>query len=489
MTSILNFLFKKNRVTIWVMVVVVMIMSFYEKIQTERSSRPNIILILADDLGYGDLGCYGQQRIQTPNIDRMAREGMRFTQHYAGSAVCAPSRSVLMTGLHTGHTPVRSNGADKNVLPDSVVTIAEMLQEQGYVTAMIGKWGLGEVGTPGEPLNQGFDQYYGYLNQIRAHNYYPSYLIRNGEKEMLRNEAVYMDTSHWSRGLGSYSTEKVDYTHDLFTQEALAFIEKDRDPPFFLYLPYTIPHNNGEAPKGEQWEVPDHGSYTDSAWTREQRSYAAMISRMDHDIGRIIEKLRASNMDKKTLVLFTSDNGPVLHTVGEHFKSSGKLKGGKRDLYEGGIRVPFIAYWPGQVPAGTVSNFISAFWDIFPTLGELAGLQDLTGHNGISLVPTLLEQKSQQPRDYLYWEFAAQGGKIAIRKGDWKAVKNDYVYAPSAPFELYNLSQDPGEETDLAAQYPGLLREMEAIFLEAHTPSLVFPLTSAERALAKETSP
>lgn len=467
---------------------VVMITSCHEKTQKERISKPNVILILADDLGYGDLGCYGQQRIQTPNIDWMAREGMRFTQHYAGSAVCAPSRSVLMTGLHTGHTPVRSNGADKNILPDSVVTIAEVLQEQGHATAMIGKWGLGEVGTPGEPLNQGFDQYFGYLNQIRAHNYYPSHLIRNGEKEMLRNEVVYMDTSHWSRGLGSYSTEKVDYTHDLFTQEALAFIEKDREAPFFLYLPYTIPHNNGEAPKGEQWEVPGHGSYADSAWTREQRSYAAMISRMDHDIGRIIEKLEASNMDKKTLVLFTSDNGPVLHTVGEHFKSNGKLKGGKRDLYEGGIRVPFIAYWPGQVPAGTVSDFISAFWDIFPTLGELAGLQDLTGHNGISLVPTLLEQKSQQQHDYLYWEFAAQGGKIAIRKGDWKAVKNDYVYAPSAPFELYNLSQDPGEETDLAAQYPGLLREMEAIFLEAHTPSLVFPLTSVERALAKETS-
>lgn len=447
----------------------------------ELPANPNIIFILADDLGYGDLGCYGQQLIKTPNIDQLAEEGMRFTQYYAGSTVCAPSRSVLMTGLHTGNTYVRGNGAEKNVIPSSAVTIAEVLKSQGYRTGMIGKWGLGEENTAGRPGNQGFDFYFGYLNQVLAHNYYPDYLLKNGDTVKLNNEVVYVDTTHWSKGLGSYSTKKVDYAHDLFTEEAISFIEREQNKPFFLYLPYTIPHNNGEAPQGQMWEVPSYGIYEKKNWTSSQKSYAAMISRLDRDVGLIIKKLKDISIDNNTLLVFTSDNGPVLPGINERFDSNGELRGGKRDLYEGGIRVPMIARWPGHISAGVTSDHISASWDFFSTLAELAGVKNIPANDGISLLPTWLDQDIQEVHPYLYWEFPAVGGRLAIRKGNWKAVKYNYFSSPGSDLELYNLAEDVGEQNNIAAENPEIVKEMESIFIKTHTPSAVFPFTQEER--------
>ena len=291
---------------------------------------PNIIFIMADDLGYGDLGCYGQQLILTPHLDQMAAEGIRFTQHYAGNTVCAPSRAALMTGQHMGHAEVRGNGqvvpSGQTSLSDSVTTVAALLKRNGYETTLIGKWGLGNVGTTGAPLKQGFDSYYGYLDQILAHNYYPEYLLRNDKKEMLANEVLYLDSSEWHGGLGSYSTEKVDYSHDLFTKEALAFIGKPHDAPFFLYLPYTIPHNNGEALLNEKQEVPDFGPYADKDWPKETKGYAAMITRLDRDVGQLLAKLRETGLDSSTVVIFTSDNGPMVDKdFTEFFNSNGPI--------------------------------------------------------------------------------------------------------------------------------------------------------------------
>ena len=367
---------------------------------------PNIIFIMADDLGYGDLGCYGQPLISTPYLDQMAAEGIRFTQHYAGNTVCAPSRAALMTGQHMGHAEVRGNGqvapSGQTPLSDSVTTVAALLQRSGYETILIGKWGLGNVGTTGAPLKQGFDAYYGYLDQILAHNYYPEYLLRNDKKEMLANEVHYLDSSEWHGGLGSYSTEKVDYSHDLFTKEALAFIEKPHDAPFFLYLPYTIPHNNGEALPDEKQEVPDFGPYTDKDWPQETKGYAAIITRMDRDVGQLLEKLRETGLDSSTVVIFTSDNGPMVNKdFTEFFNSNGPLRGGKRDLYEGGVRVPFIARWPGHIAPGTESAHVSAFWDFMPTAAELADVAAPEATDGISYLLTLLGE-NQAPHEYLY---------------------------------------------------------------------------------------
>ncbi|WKN45468.1 arylsulfatase [Tunicatimonas pelagia] len=452
------------------------------KAPATEEARPNIILILADDLGYGDIGSYGQKLISTPHLDRMAQQGIRFTQHYAGSAVCAPSRSVLMTGQHTGHTPIRGNGSGKDYpMADSVLTLAELLKSAGYRTAMIGKWGLGMEGTSGEPNRQGFDLYYGYLNQILAHNYYPEYLLRNGKREPLNNEVHYRDSSGWHKGLGSYSTKQVDYSHDLFTTEALRFIADGQAAPFFLYLPYTIPHNNGEAPEGEKWEVPDFGEYADKPWTPTQKAYAAMITRLDRDVGRIVDQVRKAGQEDNTLIIFTSDNGPETAEFFTMFDSNGPLRGGKRDLYEGGIRVPFIAYWPGTITAGQVTDQVSASWDLFPTLGDVAGVSSMPPRDGISLLPTLIGEEEPLQHDYLYWEFAEMDGRVAIRQGDWKAVKYNYFAQPDASFELYDLSNDLGESKNVAAEHPEVVEQMEAIVTKARTPSADFPLTQSER--------
>jgi len=441
----------------------------------ERESPPNIIYIMADDLGYGDLGCYGQKIIKTPNIDKLAEEGMRFTDHYAGSTVCAPSRCCLMTGLHSGHAWIRGNA--RIPLRPSDATVAELLKQAGYTTGIIGKWGLGEPETTGIPNRQGFDYWFGYLNQRHAHNYYPEYLWRNEEKFELKNEVNHVIGGQ-DRTPGGVATKRVEYSHDLFAAEALRFVEQNKDNPFFLYLALTIPHANNEA-GSKGMEVPSLEPYADKDWPDPQKGHAAMITRMDGDVGRLMTKLKALGLDNDTLVMFTSDNGP--HKEGgadpTFFNSSGPLKAYKRALYEGGIRVPMIARWPGRIEAGSVSDHISAFWDFLPTCCELVGVTAPEDIDGISIVPTLLARPGDQRRhEYLYWEFHEQGKRQAIRMGEWKGVRQNVAKNPDGPIELYNLKNDIGEERNIAARHPGIVARIEAYMKAAHTPSENWPL-------------
>ncbi|MHC4329346.1 MAG: sulfatase-like hydrolase/transferase [Planctomycetota bacterium] len=436
----------------------------------DRSNGPNIIFILADDLGYGDLGCYGQKTIKTPNIDKLAGEGMKFTDHYAGSTVCAPSRCCLMTGLHTGHALVRANG---NVpLRPSDVTVAELLKKAGYTTGIIGKWGLGEAGSTGIPNRQGFDYWFGYLNQRHAHNYYPTYLWRNEEKVPLKNEVNHVIGGR-DRTPGGVATKRVEYSHDMFAEEALGFVEQNKDRPFFLYLPFTIPHANNEA-GGKGMEVPSFGPYSDKDWPDPQKGHAAMITRMDGDVGRLMAKLKKLGLDENTVVMFSSDNGPHKEGGGDpaFFNASGPLKGYKRALYEGGIRVPMIARWPGRIKVGSVSDHISAFWDFLPTCCELVGVEAPEGIDGISMVSTLLGQSRRQKKhEVLYWEFHEQGKKLAVRMGNWKGVRLNVAKKPDGPIELYDLRDDIGERNNVAGRHPEIAAKIAGHMKTARTPS------------------
>lgn len=434
------------------------------------AEQPNIIFIMADDLGYGDLGCFGQKVIQTPNLDRMAAQGMRFTDCYAGSTVCAPSRCCLMTGLHTGHALVRGN-ARLPLRPEDV-TVAEVLKQAGYGTAIIGKWGLGEPDSTGIPNRQGFDTWFGYLNQRHAHNYYPSYLWLNEIKAELRNEVNHVINGR-DRTPGGVATKRLDYSHDLFTRMVLSFLDKQGEKPFFLYVPYTIPHANNEAGK-RGMEVPDFGPYADRDWPDPQKGHAAMITRMDRDIGEIFKSLERLELDKNTIVFFTSDNGP--HREGgadpTFFNSSGPLQGIKRSLHDGGIRVPTIARWPGHVKAGSVSNLPWAFWDFLPTAADLAGAKPPADIDGISIVPTLLGAKGQKRHEFMYWEFHEGGGSTqAVRMGDWKAVLQY-----GKPLGLFNLRTDIAEAHDVAADHPDVVAKIEAYLKTARTSSETWPL-------------
>jgi arylsulfatase A-like enzyme len=430
----------------------------------DAASPPNIIFILADDLGYGDLGCYGQKRIRTPHLDRMAAEGMRFTQFYAGATVCAPSRCALMTGLHTGHCLIRGNGRE-NLRPEDV-TVARVLKAAGYTTGLVGKWDLGHEGSTGVPTRQGFDSFYGYLDQGHAHNYYPAFLMRDEQRVPLRN--VVPGPGDFGKGVAS---DKVDYSHDLLAEEALAFLDRNKGRPFFLYLAFTIPHANNEAGK-RGMEVPDYGEYRDTDWPDPQKGHAAMITRMDRDVGRVLERLKRHGLDEKTVVFFSSDNGP--HREGGNDPtfnhSSGPLRGIKRDLYEGGIRVPLIVRWPGHVRAGATSDFVGAFWDVLPTLAELAGAADKVpaGLDGISFVPTLLGQNGKQKQhEALFWVFYERGGARALRMGKWKAVEQPL----GKPIQLFDLDTDLGERTDLAAAHPDVVAEMTRRIAASYVPS------------------
>ncbi len=450
--------------------------------QTSGSKRlagpdqPNIIFILTDDLGYGDLGCYGQQVIQTPNIDRMAAEGMLFTDAYAGSTVCAPSRCSLMTGLHTGHAYVRGNKEAKPMgqlpLPADAVTVPKLLKGRGYVTGLIGKWGLGGPGSSGAPNNQGFDYFFGYLCQRHAHNYYPEFLYRNDQRVPLANKVA----GDRDDGAG-VATEKVEYSHDLIADEALQFIERNRQMPFFLYLALTIPHANNEAGRAGM-EVPSYGPYADEDWPEPQKGHAAMITRMDGDVGRLLDKLEELGIDADTLVLFSSDNGP--HAEGgadpAFFHSSGPLRGMKRDLYEGGIRVPLIARWPGRIAAGSGTDHVCAFWDLLPTCCDLAGAIPPDDADGFSFLPTLLGKPVYQRKHrYLYWEFHEQGKKQAVRMGFWKGVRLNVAADPDGPIELYDLRTDLGETTNVADENPEIVAQMVALMKAAHKPSETWP--------------
>ena len=423
--------------------------------------KPNIIFIMADDLGYGDLGCYGQKEIKTPRIDRLASEGMRFTDFYAGSTVCAPSRCVLMTGYHTGHALVRGN-ARLPLRPEDI-TVAEVLKKKSYTTGIIGKWGLGEPGSTGIPNRQGFDYWFGYLNQRHAHNYYPEFLFRNEEKIKLEGNVV---KATGPEGSG-VATRKVTYSHDLMAKEALAFIDRNKDRRFFLYLPFTIPHANNEA-RNKGMEVPSLGIYASKNWPEPQRAHAAMISLLDRDVGRLLDRLEKHGIAENTVFMFTSDNGPHSEGGGKSgfFKSSGKLRGQKRDLYDGGIRVPLIVRWPGKVKAGSTSGYIGCFQDFLLTAAELAEGEAPAGTDGISFVPALLG-KEQKRHPYLYWEFYERGYSQAVRMGKYKGVRRK----ADQPVELYDITTDIGERNDLAAANPAVVKKVLAAFKEAHTPS------------------
>ena len=435
-------------------------------------SKPNIIYIMADDLGYGDLGVYGQDKIKTPNIDQLANEGMKFLQHYAGSTVCAPSRVSLLTGKHMGHATVRGNprwtstGEPVDISSEEI-TVAEELKRAGYTNGMIGKWGLAEAGLESMPLYQGFDYFYGYRKHGTAHHYYPDILWEN-------NNPFHPEGNNWHEKEGQYA-------HDSLTSKALSFIENNAEKPFFLYLAFTIPHYELTVPdeskeqyKNLGWEKrmmkPAHYRHDEEG----NVTYAAMVSHMDKDIGRIMELLEEKGIAENTLVIFTSDNGHQFDI--NFFDSNGKLKGKKRDLYEGGIRIPFIARWKGTIKAGTESDHIAAFWDFLPTACDIAGVTPSTNSDGISYLPTLLG-KEQKKHDYLYWEFnEGQGPVQAIRQGDWKAVK---FY--QKPVEVYNLKNDISENNNLAVNEPERVEAFEKLFKEARSENDHFPLEPHDR--------
>ena len=466
-----------------------------------ENQTPNIIYIIADDLGYGDLGSFGQQQIQTPNLGRMAEEGMKFTQHYAGSTVCAPSRSVLMTGFHSGRTQIRGNREQLPIgqypLMYGTVTLSNLLQERGYATGAFGKWGLGYPGSSGVPSLQGFDEFFGFLGQRRAHFFYPEFLFHDVKGEGLRR--VYLDgnvvddTPAWEGfehpGSGK-PIERAQYSADVIHEEAMRFLEENHERPFFLFYPTQIPHASLTVPDETlqlyldddgnsifEEEIHNFGHYTEQPMPK--AAYAAMVTHLDQQTGEILDKLEELGIAENTLVIFTSDNGS--HSEGGYhysmFDSNGPLRGGKRDMYEGGIRVPTIAWWPGSIQAGTESDLISGFQDMLPTFAELAGAMPPPGIDGISMVPTLLDAGGQKKHEYLYWEFHEHGGKQAVRWGDWKAVRLNVRQNPDdAPVELYNLTEDIGEENDVANDYPEIVAQMLEFMQEAHIPNKVFPL-------------
>jgi arylsulfatase A len=444
----------------------------------QRAGKPNIIFILADDLGYGDVGFMGQKRFTTPNLDKMAAGGLVFTNHYSGSTVCAPSRCALMTGLHTGHTYIRGNREHRpegqEPLLSGIETVAELLQQAGYITGAFGKWGLGYPGSEGEPNNQGFNEFFGYNCQRLAHNYYPYHLWHNRDTVLL--------TANREKSTGEYAPAMIH-------RQALKFIDDNKNRPFFLYYPTTIPHAELVAPdeeiqkfKGKLLPEKSYEGYDDGSEFRQgpygsqkncHAAFAAMITTLDEQIGEILAKLESLGIAENTLVIFTSDNGP--HKEGgadpDYFDSNGILRGFKRDLYEGGIRVPMVAWWPGKIHTGTTGH-LSAFWDFLPTCCDLAGIQNLRTTDGISYLPTLLgKTKEQKQHEYLYWEFHEGGTAQAIRMGKWKGVKNK----TNLPVELYDLSSDEGETTNRADTNPETVKNLDHLFLTARTESSLWP--------------
>jgi arylsulfatase A-like enzyme len=452
------------------------------------ADRPNIVFILADDLGWGDLGCYGQTKIRTPSIDKLAAEGMRFTQAYAGNAVCAPSRCCLMTGKHPGHAHVRNNRQWKPEvrwsgqvpLPEDTVTLPKLLKAKGYATGAMGKWGLGSPENSGDPAKQGIDHFFGYYCQAHAHNHYPAYVYRNGKR-------IELDGNDGS------ATGK-QYTQDLFEAEALQFIRDHRGGPFFLYLPFTVPHLALQVPddslaeyKGKFDETPYRGKqYLPHDTPR--AAYAAMVTRMDRSVGRVMDLLKELNLDDNTLVLFSSDNGAIdayAGTDARFFRSIGDLRGMKGSLYEGGIRTPLIARWPGRIKPGTTSDLPTAFWEVLPTLCDAAGVETPKDIDGVSILPTLLGRAGQPPHDFLYWEFPGYGGQQAVRRANWKAVRQGLGKGP-AELELYDLAADPSEKLNLAAKHTDVVKQLVAIMREQHTRSDLFPLQSVDPPAGKK---
>ena len=438
------------------------------------TDKPNIIYLLADDLGYNELGCYGQKWIKTPHIDALAAEGMRFTQHYSGAPVCAPSRCVLMTGKHTGHAYIRNNSEVKpegqRPIPEATVTVAELLKRRGYATAAIGKWGLGFPGSEGDPNKQGFDLFYGYNCQRHAHNHYPRYLWRNDHRVKLEGN--------------TRSLTGKQFSQDLFTREALSFIKKNKDRPFFLYMPFAIPHLSIQVPEESlaqyRGKIPEadykHRGYLKHPFPR--AGYAAMISHLDRDVGKIMALLKELGLDDNTLVMFSSDNGPTYNRLGgsdsDFFESARPFSGLKGSVHEGGIRVPLVARWPGRIKPGTTSDHISAFWDVLPTLCDVAGAKPPADIDGISFAPTLLGAGKQQQHEFLYWEFAAYSGQQAVRMGKWKALRKG-MFRGNMHVHLYDLEKDAAEQHDVSKAHPEVVARIKRIMAASHTPSKQFP--------------
>jgi len=472
------------------------------------SNRPNIIYILADDLGYAELGCYGQEKIRTPNIDRMAAEGIRFTQHYSGSPVCAPSRCVLMTGFHGGHAYIRDNKAtppegQEPISADSL-TIAKILKAQGYATGAMGKWGLGMVGTTGDPNRQGFDLFFGYNCQSHAHNYYPTYLWRNQEhvaldnpdfspRQKLPDGADPNNPASYAQYVGK------QYAPDLCMDEALRFIRANRQRPFFLYVPTTIPHLALQVPEDSLAEYRglwDDPPYTGNKGYLPQRTpraaYAAMVTRLDRYVGQILALVKELGLDDNTLVMFTSDNGPTYDRLGgsdsEFFKSAGPFSGLKGSVHEGGIRAPLVARWPGKIAPGRVSDHISAFYDMLPTFCEVAGAK-IPKTDGISILPTLLGNGPQPKHEFLLWEFYGYGGQQAVRLGDWKGMRLDCNKDQNGPIKLYDLKADIGETRDVAAEHPDVVKKIAGLMVSEHTDSSLFQFRVAKKAKPAKAKP
>ena len=457
---------------------------------------PNIVFILADDLGYGELGSYGQKRIRTPRLDRMAADGMRFTQFYAGSTVCAPSRATFLTGRHTGHSYVRDNhelGGFRDEeergqlpLPPDHPTVARWLHGRGYTTAIVGKWGLGGPGSTGVPTKQGFDFFFGYLDQKQAHNYYPTHLWRNEERFPLRNpyfsphQALEGDPND-PKSYGKYRAQ--DYAIDAMTEQAVNWIRANASKPFFLYFAPTIPHLALQVPAAALKEYED--AFPETPYTGNNQylphrtpraAYAAMITYLDTQVGRILDTLSAAGLDERTLVIFTSDNGGTFDVGGaptKFFQSNGNLRGHKTNLYEGGIRVPMIARWPGRIRAGTTSDHIGANWDMGATFAELAGAAAPPDTDGISIVPTLLGRGGQRTHDSLYWEFHARGASRAVRMGRWKGIRNEAAKQPDGPIELYDLDADVSETKDVAAANADVVKRIETLMRTSRTPAVL----------------
>lgn len=452
----------------------------------QTGGRPNIVFLLADDLGYGDVGFNGQTKIRTPYMDRLATEGRVYTHFYAGTSICAPSRSTLLTGQHTGHTYIRGNKSvppeGQEPLPITGKGLAALLKSAGYHTAAFGKWGLGYIESPGDPLKQGFDHFYGYNSQSLAHRYYPDHLWDDDQKVLLTQNADF--------------TRQAVYAPDLIQQKALDYIDQQSDKaPFFLFLPYILPHAELIVPddsifasyKGKFPETPykgrDYGpKAVDHGYASQQyphAAFAAMVTRLDLYLGQIMQRLKARGLDKNTIIIFTSDNGPHIEGGADpaFFNSNGPFRGVKRDLYEGGIREPFAVSWPGKIKAGSVSDGVFAFWDLLPTFVSLAGeKKSIPDHiDGISFVPDLLGKGKQKKHDYLYFELHEQGGKQAVVKGDWKAIRLNVDQNPNGKLLLYNIKQDPAETKDLADKNPAIVKQMEIIMDKAHTPSALFP--------------
>jgi arylsulfatase A len=461
------------------------------------AARPNVIFLLADDLGYGDIGCYGQKKIHTPNIDRLAAEGMRMMVHYSGNAVCAPSRCVLLTGLHPGHTYIRDNmefpgGEGQAPVPTNSLTLPLTLKKLGYTTGCFGKWGLGPVGSTGDPQKQGIDHFYGYNCQRQAHNYYPTHLWDNDQKVPLDNPAFSPgqklpagadpnDPASYARYRGK------EYAPDLISVQALKFIGDNKDKPFFLYYATTVPHLALQVPEDSLKEyegMPDEPYVGNRAYLPNRTphaTYAAMITRMDREIGRMLAKVHELGMDDRTIFIFTSDNGPLYDKLGgtdtEFFQSDGIFRGRKGAMYEGGLRMPCIVTWKGHIAAGTDNNRVTGFEDWLPTLLELAGQKDATptGLDGISFAPTLLGQ-TQEPRPFLYRESPGYDGQQAIRVGNWKAVRVNLETAKPGAVELYDLEKDPAESTDVAALHPDLVAKLSELMRQQHVKSAEFPI-------------